>query len=183
MDRRRFLLTSVGGALAVSRAAEAQPTGKVWRIGVLSLGTITASLVGPDPKNEYIGALLRGLRQLGYVYGQHYVTEPRGAEGRAERYPDLVADLLRLKVDVIVAVPASLIVLKQATSTIPIVMTGATDPVAQGLVQSLRHPGGNFTGLSSQEVELTGKRSCSSSSSRLPHHWESSGIRPAPPGD
>ena len=158
MDRRTFVSSVTLGLLAAPLAAEAQLAGKVWRIGVLGLAPKTADMVGPDPKNEYVNALLRGLRELGYVYGQHYVTEPRGAEGRAERYADLVADLLRLKVDVIVAVPASLPALKQATSTIPVVMTGASDPVAQGLVQSLGRPGGNFTGLSNQEVDLLGKR-------------------------
>jgi putative tryptophan/tyrosine transport system substrate-binding protein len=158
MDRRAFISGITGGLLATPLPAEAQKVGKVWRIGVLGFAPATADMVGPDPKNEYVNALLRGLRELGYVHGQHYVTEPRGAQGRAERYPNLVADLLRLKVDVIVAVPASLPALKQATSTIPIVMTGASDPVAQGLVQSLGRPGGNFTGLSNQEVDLLGKR-------------------------
>ena len=158
MDRRVFISRITLGLLAAPLAVEAQKVGKVWRIGVLGFAPATADMVGPDPKNEYVNALLRGLRELGYVHGQHYVTEPRGAEGRAERYPNLVADLLRLKVDVIVAVPASLPALKQATSTIPIVMTGASDPVAQGLVQSLGRPGGNFTGLSNQEVDLLGKR-------------------------
>jgi putative tryptophan/tyrosine transport system substrate-binding protein len=158
MDRRAFIGALTGGLLAAPFAAAEQPAGKVWRIGVLGFAPKTADMVGPDPKNEYVNALLRGLRELGYVYGQHYVTEPRGAEGRAERYADLVADLLRLKVDVIVAVPASLPALKQATSTIPIVMTGASDPVAQGLVLSLGRPGGNFTGLSNQEIDLIGKR-------------------------
>jgi ABC-type uncharacterized transport system substrate-binding protein len=158
MDRRSFLGALAGGLLTAPLAADAQQTGKLWRIGVLGLAPTTANMVGPDPKNEYVNALLRGLRELGYVYGQHYVTEPRGPEGKAERYPDLVADLLRLKVDVIVAVPASLAVLKQATSTIPIVMTGASDPVGQGFVQSLGRPGRNFTGLSNQELDLFGKR-------------------------
>jgi len=82
-------------------------------------------MTGHQPQNEFVKALLDGLRGLGYVYGEQFVTEPRGAEGHPERYPALIADLLRLQVDVIVAVEASLPALKQATSTIPIVMTGA----------------------------------------------------------
>ena len=115
-------------------------------------------MTGHQPQNEFVKALLDGLRGLGYVYGEQFVTEPRGAEGHPERYPALIADLLRLQVDVIVAVPASLPALKQATSTIPIVMTGAGDPVKGGFAQSLAHPGANFTGLSNQQPELIGKR-------------------------
>jgi putative ABC transport system substrate-binding protein len=86
------------------------------------------------------------------------VTEARGAEARPERFPALVADLIRLRVDVIVAAGPAHSALKQATSTIPVVMAASSDPVAQGLVQSLGRPGGNFTGLSFQSVETTGKR-------------------------
>ena len=86
------------------------------------------------------------------------MTEPRGAEGKPERFPNLAAELVRLQVDVIVAGGPTLPALKQATSTIPVVMAGAGDPVDQGFVQSLGRPGGNFTGLSLQSIELTGKR-------------------------
>jgi putative ABC transport system substrate-binding protein len=86
------------------------------------------------------------------------VTEARGAEAKPERFPGLVAELIRLRVDVIVATGPSLPVLKQATATIPVVMAASLDPVAQGLVQSLGRPGGNFTGLSLQTVETPGKR-------------------------
>ena len=86
------------------------------------------------------------------------MTEPRGAEGKPERFPDLAAELVRRRVDVIVSAGPLLAALKQATSMIPVVMTGASDPVGEGLVQSLAHPGGNFTGLSGQMVETTGKR-------------------------
>jgi putative ABC transport system substrate-binding protein len=118
----------------------------------------TASeLAGPQPKSPFIGALLRGLRELGYVYGEHFVTETRSAEGKVERFPSLAAELVRLKVDVIVTAGPALPALKQATSTIPVVMVTA-DPVSQGLVQSLARPGGNFTGLSLQLAETIGKR-------------------------
>ncbi len=115
-------------------------------------------MVGPQPRFPVHNALLRGLRELGYVYGEHFVTEPRGAAGKPERFPGLAAELVRLKVDVIVAAGPALSALKQASSTIPIVMGGDSDPVDRGYVQSLGHPGGNFTGLSSQSVEVTGKR-------------------------
>jgi putative ABC transport system substrate-binding protein len=115
-------------------------------------------MVGPQPRGPITNAFLRGLREIGYVYGEHFVTEPRGAEDRPERYPDLAAELVRLQLDVIVAPGPPLPALKQATSAIPVVMAGALDPVGQGLVQSLGRPGGNFTGLSSQSVETTSKR-------------------------
>ena len=104
-------------------------------------------------------ALLGGMRDLGYVYGEQFVTEPRGAAGNPDRFPALAAELVRLKVDVILAgggpsVPA----LKQATTTIPIVMAASGDPVGDGYVQSLAHPGGNITGLSLQSTETTAKR-------------------------
>ena len=158
MDRRAFIGGLALGTLAVPRVASAQPVRKVYRIGILGLAPTTSNMVGPQPRNEYTAALLRGLRELGYVYGEHFVTEPRGAESRAERYPGFAVELVRLQVDVIVAVQAALSALKQATSTIPIVMAGSTDPVGQGYVQSLGHPGGNFTGLSFQDLELAGKR-------------------------
>jgi putative ABC transport system substrate-binding protein len=156
MDRRAFVGSLALAALAVSRVAPAQPARKVYRIGILGSGT-TSDMIGLQPPNPSTKALLRGLRELGYVYGEHFVTEPRAAEGRPERLPALAAELVRLRVDVIVSGPG-LPALKQATSTIPIVMTAASDPVGSGYVQSLGHPGRNFTGLSLQSVEMTGKR-------------------------
>jgi putative ABC transport system substrate-binding protein len=158
MDRRAFIGSLALGALAVPRAARAQPARKVYRIGILGTFATTSELVGPQPQNPSFSALLRGLRELGYVYGEHFVAEVRSAEGRPERFPSLAAELVRLRVDVIVGAGPTLAALKQATSTIPIVMTGAGDPVAGGLVQSLARPGGNITGLSLQMRETTGKR-------------------------
>ena len=155
IDRRSILAGFA--ALATARVAGAQPTRKVYRIGILG-STATADMVGREPRNPTVEALLRGLRDLGYVYGQHFVTEPRGSEGKPERYAELAAELARLPVDVIVAAGPSLPALKQATSTIPVVMTASGDPVSEGLVQSLGRPGGNFTGLSSQSLDTTGKR-------------------------
>jgi putative ABC transport system substrate-binding protein len=157
MNRRRFLLTSLAGALAAPLTAGAEQTQKAYRIGLLSLGT-AAEIAGPQPRSPTATALLRGLRELGYVYGEHFVTEPRGVDSRPVRFPRLAAEIVRLHVDVIVASGPSLSALKQATSTIPIVMGGGEDPVGQGLVKSLGRPGGNVTGLSNQTVEATGKR-------------------------
>lgn len=157
MDRRAFIGSLALGSLAVSRAASAQPARKVSRVGILSLG-MTSDQVGPEPRNPPTNALLRGLRDLGYVYGEQFVTEARGADGRPERFPTLAAELVRLRVDVIVAPGPMLSALKRAASTIPIVMAGALDPVGQGLVKSLGQPGGNFTGLSLQSAETAAKR-------------------------
>jgi putative ABC transport system substrate-binding protein len=158
MNRRRLLVTSLAGSLVAPLATQAQRAGMLYHVGVLGLSPTSAAMAGPEPRNRFADAFVRGMRELGYTYGEHFVTETRGAEGKPERYPSLVADLIRLKVDVIVAVAASLTALKQATSTIPIVMTGSEDPVALGHVASLARPGGNITGLSLQLVELTSKR-------------------------
>jgi putative tryptophan/tyrosine transport system substrate-binding protein len=141
----------------VPGATPAQPARKVARIGILSL-VATSDLVGPRPRSPSTNALLRGLRELGHVYGEHFVTEPRGIEGKPERFRSLAAELVSLQLDVIVASGGAVPSLKQATSTIPIVMAGASDPVGSGYVQSLGRPGGNVTGLSLQSVETTGKR-------------------------
>jgi putative ABC transport system substrate-binding protein len=112
-------------------------------------------MIGPQPTGPYTGAFLRGLRELGYVYGEHFVTEPRGNEGRAERLPTIISELVRLQVDVIVS--GTYTALKQVPSTIPVVIVSG-DPVASGLIQNLGHPGGNLTGLSTQGVEITAKQ-------------------------
>ena len=132
IDRRNFLAGLA--ALATARAAGAQPARKVYRIGILTISGTTANLAGREPQSRSVNAFLRGLREQGYVYGEHFVTEPRGGEGRAERLPDLAAELVRLQVDVIVASGPTGAALKQATSTIPIVLAGVDDPVNQGLV-------------------------------------------------
>jgi putative tryptophan/tyrosine transport system substrate-binding protein len=158
MYRRVFLGRLTLGALAVAQVAPAQPTRKVARIGVLTVGSTTSDMVGPQPRSAPVNALLRGLHELGYVYGEHFVTEARGGEGRPERFPELAAELVGLRMDVVVAPGPMLSALKQATSTIPIVMAGALDPIAQGLVKSLGQPGGNFTGFSLQSADTAAKR-------------------------
>ena len=159
MDRRMFIGSLGVGAFAVTRGASAQPAPRIYRIGILGIRP-TDDLVGPMPKSPSTKALLQGLRDLGYAYGEQFVTEARGAAGRSERFPGLAGELVRLKVDVIVAAGTALHALKQATSPvpIPIVMVAANDPVGGGYVQSLAHPGGNFTGFSAQWLETTGKR-------------------------
>jgi putative ABC transport system substrate-binding protein len=149
------LITALAFAILVAPLAEAQPPTKVYRIGWLRPDS-PPSPPGSYPPQE---AFRQRLRELGYVEGQNLVIEARYAEGREERLPELAAELVRLKVDVIVGPGTAAIQAAQhATRTIPIVMTGANDPVGQGLVASLAHPGGNTTGLSNLGVELPGKR-------------------------
>ena len=137
------------GVLAAPLAADAQPAGKVPRIGILN----------PGSPSSIHDRLREGLRDLGYVEGQNLVIEYRWAEGKDDRLPDLAAELVRLKVDLIVAdgTPATLAA-KRATSTIPIVMTSTGDPIRTGLVASLARPGGNITGISLFAPEVVGKQ-------------------------
>jgi putative ABC transport system substrate-binding protein len=157
VDRRRFLLISLAGVLAAPLGVEAQQTSKMPTIGIISVGA-TSDMIGPEPRSRIVRALLRGMRDLGYVYGRDFVTEPRGDEGRPERFPDLAAELVRLPVDMIVASGVTLGFVRKATSTIPVVMAGSDDPVRRGHVRSLARPGGNFTGLSTQGVDTSAKR-------------------------
>jgi putative ABC transport system substrate-binding protein len=139
--------------LALPFPAQAQQPTKVPRIGHLSAG---GSL---SPNRPRIEAFLQGLRELGYVEGKNIVIEWRSAEGKFDRLPALAAELVRLKVEVIVTVgPTATRPAKEATSTIPIVMATDPDPVANGFVASLARPGGNITGLSTLAPELSGKR-------------------------
>ncbi len=149
--RRAFIGALAGGLLGAPLAAEAQQAAKIARIGYLA-GNLAADPHLPE-------AFRQGLRDLGYVEGRNVVIEYRDAEGKFERLPALAAELVALKVDVIVA-PSTLAALaaKQATKTIPIVFAAAGDAVGSGLVTSLARPGGNVTGLSVLAPELVGKR-------------------------
>jgi putative ABC transport system substrate-binding protein len=158
MERRVFVASLAFGILATPRVALPQSARKAYRVGVFSSRFATSEMAGPQPREPHIQGFLRGMADLGYVYGEHFVTEPRGGEGKPGRFPDLAIDLVRTKPDVIVSGGPLLPHLKRATSTIPVVMAGAGDPVAEGYVQSLSRPGGNFTGLSLQFLESTGKR-------------------------
>ena len=140
MDRRRFIGVAAGGILAAPRTADPQPAGPVRRIGWLDLG--------PPEGIPEIKAFRLGLSQLGWSEGRNIVIVVRGAEGKQERLPDLAAELVELRVDVIVTISTrAAVAAKNATSLIPIVTAGSSDPVAIGLVQSLSRPGGNVTGL------------------------------------
>src|SRR5262245_38924855 len=150
MDRRRFLLTSLAGALVAPLAAEGQQTGNVWRIGFLS------PLAGHSPPTE---AFLQGLRDLGYVEGQSIVIEYRWGGRTLDRARMQASELVNLKVDVIFApAPPAIQAAKEATKTIPIVFAVSADPVAEGLVASLGRPGGNITGLTSIGSDVIGKQ-------------------------
>jgi putative ABC transport system substrate-binding protein len=149
MMRRRTFIASTVSALAAPLAAGAQPAGKVPRLGLLWPDSL------PSPR---VDEFRRGLRDLGYSEGKTIVIEYRQAEGRRDRLPELADELVRLKVDVIVALSTlAALPAKGATATIPIVMTSG-DPVGTGLVASLARPGGNVTGLTAFSPDLVGKR-------------------------
>ena len=159
MDRRTFIGGLALGAHPLSAdVARAQAARKVAKIGILGSAVSAADLAGADPRSPSMAALIGKLRELGYAYGRDFVTEVRSAEGRIERFPSFVAELIGLRVDVIVGGGPPLDALKQATSTIPVVMAAAADPVGQGFAESIARPGRNFTGFSLQLVETTAKR-------------------------
>ncbi len=151
MKRRKFI-TLLGGAATWSMAARAQQSAKVSRVGFMGNSTeaLEANLVNPFRQR---------LRELGYEDRRNIVVEYRWAEGKYDRFPALIAELLAAKIDVIVTAgtPASMAV-KKATTTVPVVMVAVGDPVGTGLVPSLARPGGNLTGLSSIAPDLEGKR-------------------------
>lgn len=154
ISRRRFLTAFVIALAPLGAAVDAQEyqAGKVYRVGLL--GSVTASTAP-----HLLQAFRQGLRDLGWVEGRNIVIEYRWAEGRLDRLTDLAADLVRLKVDVIVSAGTpGPVAAKHVTRTIPIVMMAAGDPVATGLVASLARPGGNVTGLSIMAPALGGKR-------------------------
>jgi putative ABC transport system substrate-binding protein len=152
VSRRTFLATVTGGLLAGPLVAGAQPTAERRRIAFLgnSTAALEANLVGP---------FREGLRDLGWVEGRNLVIEYRWAEGKYERLPALIAELIALKVEVIVTAgtPATLAV-KKATTSVPTVMIAVGDPVGTNIVPSLSRPGGNITGLTSISTEMDGKR-------------------------
>jgi putative tryptophan/tyrosine transport system substrate-binding protein len=147
--RRRTFFTALGGAgLAEARFVRAQSSATVWRIGALTFDA-------PEP---FLQRLTEGLRSVGYVNGQNLHVEMRAAEGRTSLLSDLAADLVRRQVDLIVArLTPAVRAARQATSTMPIVMAGAGDPVGTGLVASLARPGGNVTGIAGVADDLAGK--------------------------
>ena len=150
MIKRRGFITLLGGAAAAwPLAARAQQPAKT--IGLLGAAT-------PATWSLFIAAFVRRLRELGWIEGRTIAIEYRWAEGRGERFAEIAAEFVRLKVDVIVTAGGAVLAAKQATSLIPIVFAVAADPVGGGLVASLVQPGGNVTGLSTQFTDLAGKR-------------------------
>jgi putative tryptophan/tyrosine transport system substrate-binding protein len=151
IDRRTFLAGTGAVLLAAPLAAQAQQASKIYRVGVVA---------NASPPSAYVDAFREGLRELGYVEGRNIGLEVRYTEGRMERLPALMSELVRLNVDVIVAGGGAVgaRVAKQATKTIPIVSPAMADPIAAGLVASLARPGGNLTGLSMLNTELSSKR-------------------------
>ena len=151
MTKKIIFLALCALLLAPCSAVEAQQTGKIFRIGFLDSST-ASGMAG------LLDAFRQGLNKLGWIEGKNIIIEYRFAEQKNERLPELAADLVRLKVDVIVAASQAAASAKKATTTIPIVMTNAVDPVGAGLVTSMARPGGNVTGLSALSPELNSKR-------------------------
>jgi putative ABC transport system substrate-binding protein len=150
--RRRAFITLLGAAAAAwPLVARAQQATKLPTIGYLGTATLAT-------ESQRMAAFVQRLRQLGWIEGRTVVIESRWAQGRTERYAEIAAEFVRLKVDVIVTVGGAVAAAKQATATIPIVFAAAGDPVGSGMVASLAQPGGNVTGLSVQSIDLAGKR-------------------------
>jgi putative ABC transport system substrate-binding protein len=155
LTRAKIISTALSALLlALCVSAEAQQPKKVFRIGYLSAG---------DPTNESTraGAIRLALRELGYIEGQNVTIEYRYAEGKVDRLPELAAELVRLKMDILVAAGGTAVIraAKNATSTIPIVLLGqGLDPVEAGLIETLARPGGNVTGITNLSPDLAGKR-------------------------
>ena len=152
VSRRAFLGGLVGAGLLAPLAARAQQPDRFFRIGMLERTSIAVNAVN-------VQSFRHGLRDLGYVEGEHFAIEYRSAEGQDQRYPGLVSELARLKVDLIVTrgTPAALAA-KSGAGAIPVVIIGVGDPVGQRLVESLAHPGGNVTGLSAAVTQIYPKR-------------------------
>ena len=150
MERRAFLGALVSGLLAAPLAAEAQPAGKVYRIGLLSQG---------QPVKAALEALQQGLRERGYAEGRNLIWEFRSTDGSLDQLPQFAEELVRLKVDVILARASSgAMAAKRATTSIPIVFFAVYAPVEIGLVPNLGHPGGNITGVAINAADMAGKR-------------------------
>jgi putative tryptophan/tyrosine transport system substrate-binding protein len=150
MRRREFIKVVAGSAATWPLVAHAQQAGKLPTIGFLG-----DSVSGWSP---WTAAFVARLRELGWIEGRTIAIEYRWSDGRNERYPEIAAEFVRLKVDVIVAPGSAVATLKQTTSAIPIVFAIAVDPIGAGLVASLSQPGGNVTGLSMQSTDIAGKR-------------------------
>ena len=155
-----LIASLVLGVLLAPISTDAQQPGKVYRVGLIFTTAPVSEMAGPEPVHPPTRAFLHTLRSLGYVEGQNLVFERRSAEGKFERFAEIVAELVRLKTDVIVTVSTPLAqAAKQVTTTVPIVMARSVSPVEAGLVASLGRPGGNITGLTTKTgPEIEGKR-------------------------
>jgi putative ABC transport system substrate-binding protein len=155
-DRRTFLVSLALGALASPGVAVAAKT--AYRIGVLIPGALSADLTGPEPRNPTVKGFLGAMRERGYSYGEDFVIDARGGEGKPESFSRIGRELIDLKPDVIVAEGGMLRGLRQPANSVPVVMAATADAVEDGFAQSLARPGGNFTGMSLQLTETTPKR-------------------------
>jgi putative ABC transport system substrate-binding protein len=160
MERRTFMGVLAGGLLVAPLAAEAQRAEKVYRVGLIFTTSPVSEMAGSEPSHPSARAFVHELRALGYREGQNLVLERRSAEGKFERFPDILAELVRLKADAIVTVGEQMTVAaKKVTTIVPIVMMAYGDPVESGLVATLARPGGNITGLMfTAGPEIEGKR-------------------------
>jgi len=149
--KRREFITLLGGAAVCPVMARAQQPSKLPVVGYLGVTT-------PTSQTQTLAAFVQRLRDFGWIEGRTVAIEFRWAEGRSERFSEIAAEFVRLKVDVIVTSGTGAAAAKQVTSTIPIVFSIASDPIGSGLVMSLARPGGNVTGLSAQQIDLAGKR-------------------------
>jgi putative tryptophan/tyrosine transport system substrate-binding protein len=158
--RRTFLAGTGAVLLAAPLAAEAQPAGKVYRVGLVFTTAPASEMIGLHPVHPLVRSFLDELRALGYVQGRNLAFEPRSAEGRFERFREILEGLVSLKADVLVVNGNRMTqVAKEVTRVIPIVMVFVNDPVEDGLVATLAHPGGNVTGVTGTAgPELEGKR-------------------------
>ena len=157
MDRRTFLTGTGAVLLAAPLAAQAQQPGKVARVGYVATTTPVSEMTGPHPRHPPIRVLLKALRAIGWIEGQNLILERRSAEGRFERFGDILRELVALPCDVIMTVGAAMTEeALRITSTIPIVFTGL-NPIAFGIVTSLARPGRNITGVLGTGPEFAGK--------------------------
>jgi putative tryptophan/tyrosine transport system substrate-binding protein len=151
--KRRDFITLLAGAATFPLAAPAQQSGKMWRVGFISGASHAATF-----ENILVG-FSQGMRELGYAEGKNFTIEWRYAEGVYDRFPQIAAELVQLKVDFFVlGTPAAVKAVQQATSTIPIIMGYSTDPVGNGFVASIARPGGNVTGLASSSEDTAPKQ-------------------------
>jgi putative ABC transport system substrate-binding protein len=157
MKRRNALLALSSGLWAHQAVAQVTAN-RLYRIGLFAVTARTADMAGPQPSHPPSAAFVQGMAGLGYRYGVHYTTEPRGGEGQVERYPALATELAGMPLDALVAAGPAMRAVQRAGISAPVVMAGAEDPIGQGFVRSLAQPGGNFTGLSNQSVDIVAKR-------------------------